>query len=434
MDQANAPTLTETLKEAVADRHARMEALPFISALTRGELPLASYVGQLRAMAIIHATLGHELAQAEAGVLRSPTLDRPARLAHLRQDLGAFDSMAIPDLKAAQLHVQRIATMIRLLRAGQPADLLGVVYVLEGSSLGNAALLPDALRIQGLPASGGTRYYEGYGSDTVRNWQAFRRVLDAIPLDPEGLRRVIRVALELFEHLEGLFSSLYPIEHAERVFAATMLNPEAGTHAVPQDAGTISAELAAGDQCRAEFPYVTERFQERGRQFSRSDVAWLATLADLPERDVLSQVEWLGGVLGNRGMPRLILERQLELLHAHLAALAPGQGSRPGPLLAVAGHLRRERHRRIPEASRSAMVRAFLLATDGELGGRFKNTGALLVAAVCDQDAGITGAVASLRDWLTDPERFPEAWIAAVNGIVQSAQAALTAGPKGGGS
>ena len=432
MEHAKVPTLMAALKEAVADRHGRMEALPFISALTRGELPLASYVGQLRAMAVIHATLDHELAQPGAEAVRALTLDRPSRLAHLRQDLGAFDRMLIPDLKLALSHAHRIASMIRLLRVGQPADLLGVIYVLEGTSLGNAVHHPDVLRIQGLPAAGGTRYYEGYGPGSARNWQAFSQAMNAFPLDPAGSGRVIQVALALFDHLEDLFSALYPIENAETVFSAAMLNPEAGDHAIPQDAERIEAAVAAGDRCREEFPYIKERYQERGRRFSRSDAAWLAALVDLPGKEQLSQIEWLGRVLGNRGMPRLILERQLELLHEELAAQAPGRGHKTGALLEVARHLRGERLRRIPEASWASVVQAFHRATDGELHGRFKGTGALIVAAVCDQDAGITEAVSSLQGWLTDPERFPDAWITAVADAVRSAQAELSIHPSGG--
>lgn len=434
MEGCNPPTLMAALKEAVADRHVRMEALPFILALTKGELPLASYVGQLRAMAVIHATLDHELDQPEAGSIRSLNLDRPPRLVHLRQDLSAFDHLRIPDIKGALPCVHRIASLIRLLRASQPTDLLGVIYVLEGTSLGNTVHHRDVLRIQGLPAAASTRYYEGYGPDTARNWQAFSWAMNAVPLDEAGRRRVIQVALRLFEHLEDLFSALFPIDDTEGVFTATMLNPEAGDHPVPQDAERLAAAVAAGEGCREEFQYIKERYQERGLRFSRSDAAWLAAMADLPVTELLSQVEWLGRVLGNRGMPRLILERQLELLHENLAALAPGQGSQPGALLEVARYLRRERLLRIPEASWTALAQSFRLATDDELHGRFKGTGALIISAVCDQNAGITDAVACLQGWLTDPERFPAAWIAAVNAAIQSARSALSAGPSGGGS
>jgi hypothetical protein len=89
------------LKEAVRSRHARLEALPFIAALTGGQLPLVSYVGQLRAMAVLHSTLEHEAAQAPSPGLRALALGRPSRLAHLRADLGLFDALCVPDLPEA---------------------------------------------------------------------------------------------------------------------------------------------------------------------------------------------------------------------------------------------------------------------------------------------------------------------------------------------
>jgi hypothetical protein len=46
----------------------------------------------------------------------------------------------------------------------------------------------------------------------------------------------------------------------------------------------------------------------------------------------------------------------------------------------------------------------------------------LIVAAVCDQAAGIADAVASLLAWLTDAERFPPQWIAAVSRTLDQAR------------
>lgn len=85
------PTLMETLKAAVSGRHARIEALPFVTALTRGDLPLESYVAQLRAMAVIHASLDQELGLLEPGQLVVRLPERPSRLAHLRRDLSGLD-------------------------------------------------------------------------------------------------------------------------------------------------------------------------------------------------------------------------------------------------------------------------------------------------------------------------------------------------------
>jgi hypothetical protein len=84
---------------------------------------------------------------------------------------------------------------------------------------------------------------------------------------------------------------------------AAMLNPEAGDHPVPEDDHEIQAAVTAAKKCRDEFPYFDERFQERGKNFAKSDSAWLVTLADLPADQMYSQVEWLGRVLSNRGCP-----------------------------------------------------------------------------------------------------------------------------------
>lgn len=143
------------------------------------------------------------------------------------------------------------------------------------------------------------------------------------------------------------------------------------------------------------------------------DAAWLTTLAELPQAQLLSQVEWLGRVLGNRGMPRITLERQRELLYEELAAAVPAKIVQYNGLLEASGSLKAERLQHIPEQVFNRMAWEFQIATDGELQGRFKRTGDLIVSAVCDQQAGVTEAVDSLLPWLTDAERFDPHWIAA---------------------
>jgi len=405
----------DALKEAISERHARMEALPFIAALTSGQLPLESYVGQLRAMATIQGTLEHELAQISSGEVRAILLDRPSRLVYLRKDLSVFDQLFIPDIELALMHTRSIAERIRRYRVEQPSDLLGVLYVLEGTTLGNAVHLPDILKTFGSQTSGTAYYYTGYGDRTAAYWQEFCAAMNALPIDTDGCRRLIQVAHDLFDQLEALFAALYPIGTAAKVFTAGMLNPEAGDHAVPDDVREIEAAVVAARKCREEFPYFDERYQDRGRSFAKSDAAWLATLVALPGAQLLSQVEWLGRVLGNRGMPRITLERQLELLYEELAMAAPEKTGQYKGLLEAAESLKGERLQLIPEPLFSRLAKEFHLATDDELQGRFKNTGALIVAAVCDQAAGVTAAVSSLLSWLTDEERFFPQWIAAVS-------------------
>ena len=414
MNISERPALMKALKEAISARHARIEALPFFAALAKGELPLESYVGQLRAMAVIQGTLEHEFSQLASGELKALLLSRPSRLVHLRKDLGLFDRPFIPDIKAALEPARKIAEQIRLYRAGEPTDLLAVLYVLQGTTLGNTVHLPDVLKTFGGRTSGAAHYYSGYGADTSRHWKEFSSAMNAFPVSRKDLSRLIEAALDLFDRLEALYSALYPVQSSGTVFTAGMLNPEAGQHAVPQDAREIEAAMAAAKKCGEEFPYFRERYQERGKSFARSDVAWLATLAELPQTQLMAQVEWLGRVLGNRGMPRITLERQLELLYFELAAAVPGKADRYRGLLEAAGSLKAERLRHIPEKTFSRLKKEFEAATDNEQQGRFRGTGGMIVSAVCDLEAGVANAVGSLRPWLTDEARFSPQWIAAV--------------------
>jgi len=408
------PTLMDSLKKAIVDQHARMEALPFITALASGRLPLVSYIGLLRAMSVIQGTLEHELAQRDSGDLRFVLPDRPSRLVHLRKDLSIFDQQLIPDIAEALNHTRKIAEQIRLYRVERPTDLLGIVYVLEGTTLGNAVHLRDVIHAVGNLTSGRAYYYEGYGKNTARYWQEFGNAMNSLPLDQNDRKRLIQVALAFFSQLESLFSALYPVENATMIFTAGMLNPEAGDHAVPSDALEIAAAVAAAKKCCEEFPYFDERYHDRGRGFAKSDAAWLATLADLPEAQLLSQVEWLGRVLGNRGMPRITLERQLELLYLELSAAVPAKIERYTGLLEAAGKLKGERLNCIPEQVFADLTRAFKQATNNQLQGRLKGTGSLIISAVCDQSLGIAEAVNSLLPWLTDEKRFYPEWIVAV--------------------
>lgn len=414
MKHTQHPTLMDSLKEAISEQHARMEAIPFIAALTDGKLPIESYVGLLRAMAVIQGTLDHELAQIDSGTIRDIMLDRPSRLVHLRKDLSLFDGQFVPDIEGAITQSRRIAERIRLYRVEQPTDLLGILYVLEGTTLGNTVHLNDVLKTVGDKTAGQAHYYTGYGKETSRYWREFSAAMNALPIDQEHCRGIITAALDFFDRLEPLFSALYPLDNAVRVYSAGMLNPEAGDHTVPETTEELTAAVAAAKKCRDEFPYFDERYRERGRSFAKSDAAWLASLAGLPEVHLINQVEWLGRVLANRGMPRITLERQLELLYQELSATTPAKIEQYKGLLKAAEKLKAERLNIISEPVFNRLTDQFHLATEGELQGRLKRCGDLIVSAVCDQSAGISEAVGSLLPWLTDPERFSPEWISAV--------------------
>ncbi len=200
------------------------------------------------------------------------------------------------------------------------------------------------------------------------------------------------------------------------------LNPEAGAHAVCGDPRELHAALHAGARSWQRFPYYEQRYGERGQRFTRSDSAWLVSLAVHGPAVVDKQITWLGLVLASRGMPRWLLELHLEVLHTELLAAIPGREELYAPLRGAAELLRAQRQAQIDEAVLVALSTAFAQQVGAEWNARLPETGALLVAAVADEKAGITRAVPSLADWMTDPSRFPSRWIDAVHSTLERAR------------
>ena len=187
------------------------------------------------------------------------------------------------------------------------------------------------------------------------------------------------------------------------------------------DPRELAAAEQAGERSWAAWPYYGRRYGERGRQFTRSDSAWIATLPGWPAAVVERQLRWLGALLAARGMPRLLLEEHLRVLHEELVATVPERAAQYASLLQVADRLRSEREAAMPERELRRLETGF----DDLLGGAMEDdlrAGALIAAAVADERAGVPQAVASLLDWLADPARFPAVWLAAVEQTLRRAR------------
>ncbi|HEV2149562.1 MAG TPA: hypothetical protein VGR37_19330 [Longimicrobiaceae bacterium] len=204
------------------------------------------------------------------------------------------------------------------------------------------------------------------------------------------------------------------------------LNPEAGSHPVCSDPHEIAAARRAGERSLQEFPYYRARYGERGRLFALSDGAWLVTLCAGEWPHVQQQVLWLGGVLASRGMPRLLLERHLRVLHAELTRELPQHGGRYDALLRAADHLRELRRAALSDAAFQQLARDFAdqVGSDGQ--ARLPGMGEILVAAVADESAGIARAVRSVEEWCADPGRFPGSWRAAVRATLAQARRSVS--------
>jgi hypothetical protein len=210
--------------------------------------------------------------------------------------------------------------------------------------------------------------------------------------------------------------------------SARTLNPEAGEHVISADSGEQAAAEAATRLSWREFPYYAKRYGERGWRFSLSDSGWLQTLCELSPDAARAQMLWLANLLAARGMPRYLMERHLEHLHAELVARMPDRAGRYDFLRLLSAQLRQLRDASLPS---SAFAR---LASDFDSRVRdhkdvVKNMGTVIVAAVADDASGIGSVLSKVREWAEDPAQFDPEWIQAVQAVIEQARVAATTRP-----
>ena len=415
-------TMLDRLRDETREMHAHVESLPFWAALQDGTLPREAYVLFLEAMLAVHEPL-EQAADADSDAVLTAAWDRAAaRVPLLERDLSYLWSEHPGGMSKALLHAIMLSEEVALRARRDPASLVGYLYVLQGSALGGLVLRPQVVRTFGLTGQEGVAYLGGSGHETRRSWTAFTEAMNAAVLEPDLQERVVDAALEAFEGIGRIVENLHPLDADDSDTLGQTLNPGAGLHSVAEDPRELRAALRAGVRSWERFPYYERRYGRRGRRFTRSDSAWLVTLAALPQAEVDRQIRWLGQVLAARGMPRWLLELHLEVLHQELTLALPEASEDYLPLLSAAQHLRDQRTAVFEENAWDDLAASFDAAVGAQLARELPGSGGLLVAAVADEALGVRNAVSSLEGWLTDPARFPPSWVAAVRHTLQRAR------------
>ncbi|MDZ7831425.1 MAG: biliverdin-producing heme oxygenase [Desulfobacterales bacterium] len=414
--------IMKKLKTETTPDHKRLESYPYFKALAEHKLPLECYVNQLKGLAVIHGVLERALAEADCEQVAAVWNESLRKLPLLAEDLEFFKPRIEPDYMPAIEAALAMTEKIRIRSIENPLTLLGYLYVFEGSTLGNRMHQPDitaTFHLEGLP---GSRYYASYGEQVSEKWRQFRETMAAALQDADLHDPIIAAAHEAFSGLEKLYSALFPMEKQKKSFHVTRINPEAGNHPIPEDEREITAALTASNRAWAMFPYYQARYGERGKRFSDSDTSWLVTLTHLNLESIEQQMNWLVRLLATRGMPSIMLERTIQLLHEELIKEAPENKPTYDRLLEAADMLAEKRRQSISDKEFAILSREFDDMAEIKLAEQYKNTGSLIVSAVADEHSGIAGAVDAICDWLTDPGRFSEEWVVAVNQVIEKAK------------
>ena len=197
IDSMSAPSravvpLTQRLRERTAASHERIEAA---LDLLNDRLTLDRYAMLLERWHGFEWTWDRVAAETFGGTLPPGFLQARRRLSMLRADLVVCGRS--PAAIAALPSVPNDA-----LPWHDKAGALGVLYVIEGSTLGGKHVAKYVRDRLPLTPEHGIAYFNSYGDQTGVRWRETKAVLDAPPFAVDD-EQVIAAAIATFDYLAG---------------------------------------------------------------------------------------------------------------------------------------------------------------------------------------------------------------------------------------
>lgn len=185
------PLLT-ALRQGTGPCHRALEArLPFFD--ERFDLP--AYRRLVGAYHGFHAPLE----QALAGFLPALDPQRRAKTPALVVDLQ--------NLGLTHAQIDALPLCPGLPQVTDQAQALGIMYVLEGSTLGGQVLKRAMAERLGIDADNGGAFLDVYGPETGSLWRGFLQFLERAPASPADQQRVAQAAIDTFTCFERWLES-----------------------------------------------------------------------------------------------------------------------------------------------------------------------------------------------------------------------------------
>lgn len=208
----DAMTLSARLKSETQSLHTLAERHPIQRELVGGGASVGAYTRYLAQMFRAHEGLESSLREAVGGdaALGALVREHHYRLDQLRDDLNSFDIDSTDT--AASVATARFALWTRRLAESRPVTLIGVLYVLEGSTNGGRYIARAIRRGLGLSGARGAAYLDPHGEEQAQRWGAFKETLDSLELDEPSQLAIIAGARETFAAIIAIMDDLQQSE------------------------------------------------------------------------------------------------------------------------------------------------------------------------------------------------------------------------------
>lgn len=199
---AEVSPLLADLREKTKDLHAAAERHPVQAAMVRGQLGVDGYTAYLCQMWRIHTALEEELGRRLGSPVLAPVTADQFRADAIIEDLAALDRSAVDPA------VEPVAGFVASVPRLSDAELLGMQYVLEGSTNGGRFIAMAVRKGLGLDGDRGTRYLDPYGEAQKARWGAFCAAMSGLASDDETDERVVLGAEAMFRLIIETFDAM----------------------------------------------------------------------------------------------------------------------------------------------------------------------------------------------------------------------------------
>ncbi len=394
-------SLTAKLKSQTRELHQKAHESKYFQLLFRNELSLESFVTSLRGLAIIHGTLERILESSQNPIIQNINKFYIPKLPLLSNDLFPYERQLIKSGLTGTIEALQIADDIMLLSQQDEMSLLGYLYILEGSTNGAKYNLPHIKKNFNVEPD----YFICYGDFLEKNWIRFSNAINEI--DEQYHDSIINGAKKSFTSLLSFYENCYQI--TELVFHPTIVNYEAGNHNFPDDPFEIEASIATSHTIIASEHYY-KIFGERGIRFAKSDNGWLLSLCE--EEQMEQQLMWLLNLLAKIGLPTILLEKNLIILHEYIIKLVPNKKQKYDKLLDMASYIKSLRNKIISEEKFLEQSKRFSQPIAG--------IGKLILCAYIDEKNGFSKAVEAIMKKLESSNYFSKEWFEEVHQILET--------------
>jgi heme oxygenase len=188
------PRILTELKNQTRPQHDSVEGNPFGKAMMAGTMSLEQYKEFLQKFYGFHLSLEQALADfnwSEVGI----DFDERRKIAFLEQDLRALG------LTDADIALLPKADDLPPMKSIEEA--VGVMYVMEGSTLGGQIQARQVQKMFGIGAENGAAYFSSYGANVGVMWKAYSEAIVRTASDNAAKEAmIIASAKETFAALE----------------------------------------------------------------------------------------------------------------------------------------------------------------------------------------------------------------------------------------